>query len=1074
MHFVVVLFLVPLFSALLIGGAYVVMIFQSLPDVDDLGKDLAESTVILDKEGNELYRLYNEENREYVTLENVSDNFKHAILAIEDKRFYTHPGIDIAGLLRALGSNVKGGSLQGASTITQQLVKNSILKTNERSIDRKLKEAILAYQVEQKFTKDKILELYVNQIPFGGNAHGIQMASKHFFSKEAKDLSIAESAVLASLPKGPTYYSPFGQNKHLLIGYCKNSSGEAVEAEAPKMKPSQDFTITVLATGRVWLRLTADGVSEGKVERTMEAGEQVELTAKEEFQFSVGNKSFELYIGETQINIPADRQFTISKADVADLVTSDEPEVINPEAVFGVEGCDSMYDNNYVKGRKDHVLLRMLDDEYITEEELAAAWTESHQIDFTKPREKITYPHFVMYVRQYLEDKYGEGVASKGYVVKTTIDPTVQDIAEKVVADQGDINDRRKGVKNAALVSVDPNNGHILAMVGSRDYFDTENDGNVNVTTRRRQPGSSFKPFMFAALFEGNFGAGSVFWDVQTKFGGKSPNNYDGEFMGPMTARQALAYSRNIPPIKAFFLADGEEKFLDFLSKVGLGYLRTTKETINADRAEEEHFHYGWPLSIGTGEVRPLDMASAYAVFANGGFYHEPVSILQVTTSEGEIIEEWEAPVVAEGDEAPEPLIDPQVTYQITDILSDVDARPGMTMWRRNLSVPGHPSAGKTGTSNKRFGSTILPSDLWTVGYTKHMATAVWAGNNDGSALNYQATGLTEASPMFYDFMRQAHEGKEPLEFERPDGLVNVSMSLLSGTKATEKTPQEYVRSGLFSSWSVPAGYDEGHGKAKIDKRNGLLATDECPPEVVEEVIILNVSSERPSWSNWENPVQAWAKKQGFESGEEKEIPTEESPLCRETAEDERLSLSVTTPSNNGTLPPGRASVYVDIDAPIGLSKVEYYLDGELQYTASSKPFNVGYVNVPNDDKLHLVRVVAFDTNYYNEVAFAKVSVAQDTTPPTVTITSPSSGSSIELGESMTISVTAVDQESDVSGVDIYVDGELVKAFEEPPFVFTLYLNEDFYTTGSHTVKAFARDLKGNAATASASFTITD
>lgn len=1059
---------------ILVVGAYVLYIVSDLPDIGNLENGLVESTVILDRDGNELYNMYDQENREYVPLDKISQNFLNAMIVIEDRRFYEHPGVDLVGIARAFVSNLQGKKLQGASTLTQQLVKNLVLKTSERTYEKKIKEIFLAYQVEQRYDKNKILELYVNQVPFGNNSNGIQMAAKSYFGKDAADLDLAESAILAALPNGPSYYSPFGENKYRLLGYCK--AGETSQkvgglTESDTKTIDQGMTISILARERVWLKILPDGKEEGKFEGTLEKGQQAEVKATDFVEVTAGNKSYDLFANSTQVTLPKDLNYTLHKSDIptTDQALSNSINAEETSLYQGIDGCSSMEDPNYVKGRKDVVLDLLEEDGYITHDEKEQAWKESHNIVFTRRKENIKYPHFVMYVKQYLEEKYGQEVASKGYRVKTTIDPTLQDIAEETVKKYGDQNERYDA-SNMAMVAVQPGTGQILAMVGSRDYWDTEHDGNVNVAVSRRQPGSSFKPFVYASMFEGPWGPGSSMWDVETKFGADTPQNYEGGFKGPMTARTALAQSRNIPAIKAFFLAGGEEKILDFVAKLGFDYLKNERDARNEGKPEEEKWYYGWPIALGTGESRPLDMAAGYAAFANNGTYVPPIPVLEITDANGEVIEYWE-----EHDNSVSAM-DPQVAYEIADILSDPEARPAGS-WRTTLTVPGQDAGAKTGTSNKRYGSKILPSDLWTVGFTKYMSVAVWAGNNDGSPATASAAGLLAASPAWKAFMVAAHKDKEKLPFEKPEGITTASVSRLSGLRPSSETPKEYVTSDIFSSWSLPKGVDQSK-EIKVDSRNGLLATDDCSDAVVETKIQFKVQSEMPSWSAWENPVQAWAKAQGLGGGGDSSNSNGASdgvsPLCKKTPDGQQLTLSIVTPENNGTVGAGKVNVQVSYKAPIGLSKVEYYIDGTLAMTRTAEPFNIGFVDVPNDSNSHTIRVIGYDANYYTSSDEIAVKVAADVGKPSISLSSPTVGSSYPLQSSIPVDVTVVDDMSAVANVDIYFDGNLVRTFTAPPYSFSIFLNSKFFAPGKHDLRVVATDTKGNAGALDSSVTITD
>ncbi|MBD3270772.1 hypothetical protein GF376_04555 [Candidatus Peregrinibacteria bacterium] len=640
----------------LIAGvaAYIWFMYgQDLPDVQELKtKTFAETTTIYDREGNILYKIYGEENRKYVPLNEINQNVIDATIAIEDENFYYHFGFDPVAIMRAQLRNLEEEDIvQGASTITQQLAKNLYL-TPEKTIDRKIKELLLSLQIEWYFNKDAILELYFNKIPYGSNAFGIEAASKTFFGKTSSQLSLVEASILASLPKAPSYFSPYGSRVNELMGECL------------------------------------------------------------------------------------------------------------------VEFCDNPYDDNYVWGRKDIVLEKMMADRKISYEQFESAWRDGFEVEFKELKHEINSPHFVFFVRDYLERKYGkEVVESGGLEVKTTLDPNLQKLAEETIAEYaGNGHLASYGANNAALVSLEPSTGGVLAMVGSVNYWLPDIDGQVNVTTSLRQPGSSFKPFIYAAAIkEKGIGSGTHLGDYKTRFDGDYiPNNSDNTFKGRMTVRSALAQSRNIPAIKAFYLV-GEEAALKFLESVGIQSLTDFKNIFNANPERTWDFSYGGAMAIGSGELKLVELASGYATFANAG-KHMPINpILEIRTSDGEILDSFQ--------DQGEQVMDPQVAYIINSILSDVGARPAGT-WRNRLTIPNHNVAAKTGTSNKKIGRINLPNNVLTAGYTPSIATVVWAGNSDGAHMNYRAWGLTTAAPIWRSFMEKALEGKSAQEFTKPDGII--------------------------------------------------------------------------------------------------------------------------------------------------------------------------------------------------------------------------------------------------------------------------------------------------------------
>jgi len=464
-------------SVFLVLGLIVTIFFSfTLPRVANADKLVGEeSTVFFDQEGKVLYTVYEDENRENIPFEDIPEIVVQATLAIEDDQFYKHKGYDLGGIIKAVLSEFGVGGRRGGSTITQQFVKNTFL-SSQRTYTRKVKEIILATRVERRFSKNDILEMYLNKIPYGGTAYGVQKASDVFFGKDAKDLTLAEAAVLAALPKAPSYYSPYGQHKYTVL--------------------AKEFTPEELA------------------DRSIEnVGDLFET------EYSYGLIGQEVDLGNGQMI--------------------------------------------YLPGRADEVLKRMEDLKYVTEEEKNTARVETHEIQFKPYRSAIQAPHFVFYVRELLERQYGKDlVETGGLKVYTTLDMDLQTKAEEIIAEQVASNSSRGyDASNAAMVSIDPENGQVLAMVGSADYFNEDIDGNVNIVTSLRQPGSSFKPLVYAAAFLNGYGPGTVLFDVPTTFGTEKPDNYDGQFWGPMTARRGLGQSRNIPAIKAYFLA-GEQLIL--------------------------------------------------------------------------------------------------------------------------------------------------------------------------------------------------------------------------------------------------------------------------------------------------------------------------------------------------------------------------------------------------------------------------------------------------------------------------------------------------------------------------------
>jgi len=607
----------------LLGAAfllvYLVILAKTLPDPETFDtRQVAQTTKIFDRTGEVLlYEVFGEEKRTIISYGEIPDYVKQATIALEDAEFYNHQAVDWKGIVRALLTNLKNGRVvQGGSTITQQLAKNVFL-SSERTLNRKFKELILSFQLEKKYTKDKILDLYLNQIPYGSNAYGIEAAAQTFFNKSAKDLTLAESAVLASLPKAPSYYSPYGDK-------------------------------------------------------------------------------------------------------INDLMK-----------------------------RKNTALEKMVVLKYISEEQKIEA--ENEEIKFILQAQGIKAPHFVLTVQDYLKTRYGEDyIRTAGLKVITTLDWDLQQLAEKVVTEGAQRNNELYKGKNAALVAQDANTGQILALVGSKDYFDLDNDGNFNVATQGlRQPGSAIKPFAYITAFKKGYTPDTIVFDLEIDFditGEKPyiPQNFDEIFRGPTTLRNGLAQSINVPSVKVLYMA-------------GVGSTLKTAEDFGITTLTERS-RYGLSLALGGGEVKLIDLVGAYSVFAQDGIKHNQSLILEIKNNKDIILEKYEDKTIK--------VIDSQYTRLINDILSDQKARQPLFHGSFDLTVfPGHEVALKTGTTNDY-------RDAWSMGYTPSLVVGVWAGNNDNTPMQRKGGSILAAVPIWSQFMSEALKKQSYETFYRPDSIL--------------------------------------------------------------------------------------------------------------------------------------------------------------------------------------------------------------------------------------------------------------------------------------------------------------
>lgn len=584
-----------IFFGVLITSA--VWIFWGVPLPTQLtSQQVPVSTKLFDRNGKLLYEIYAEKRRNPVDIDELPDYVWQATIAIEDKDFYKHYGISIPGMTRAAYKIVSGKRLEGGSTLTQQLVKNALL-TPDRTIKRKIRELGLTFVVESIYTKNQILSLYLNQIPYGSTAYGIGAASELYLGKPAQDLTLAEAALLAGLPQAPSRYSPFGARPEL------------------------------------------------------------------------------------------------------------------------------------ARERQATVLRRMVEDGYISQEDADAAKNE--ELSFADPA-PLKAPHFSLWVKELLAEKYGESMVERGGLrVTTTLDLDLQEHAEKAVSEElEDLS--RNNVKNAAALVTKPATGEILVMVGSKDYFAEDEDGKVNVLFAERQPGSSIKPLNYALGFEDEkITASTPLADVPTCFasagsGSYCPKNYDGNFHGAVQPRFALGNSYNIPAVRVLAL-NGIENFVEFATRLGI---TTWKDPSN----------YGLSLTLGGGEVRAIDMAVAYGVFANGGIRQNLQPLLKIEDWEGNVLEEVDAEdIKLTGDR----VLSAETSYILSHILLDNNARADAFGIRSELVVTGHPEVSvKTGTTND-------VRDNWTIGYTSNAVILSWVGNNDNSKMTGAVSGVSGASPIW-------------------------------------------------------------------------------------------------------------------------------------------------------------------------------------------------------------------------------------------------------------------------------------------------------------------------------------
>lgn len=800
---------------------------EPLPAISELeNQEIAEASVIYDKDGNELYQIF-EEKRTYKSYENINENMVNALVSWEDKRYWENPWVDFIGLTRAVLYRVIGKSdkLEWTSTLTQQLIRNMII-TNERTAERKIKEMYLAYKLTNNLSKEKIIELYLNKISFWSNAFGIEQASQTFFGKKASELSVLESSMLASLPKWPTYYSPYN-NYDRLVWYPYIYEGEDSE------NTTDLITQASIDENRARVDQIIGFIQDWKLQRYSESKALICGLDKEKV------KAF--------INVDSEWCSVIDYSDLLILLN-------------GIKITEWEQTVEYQTGRKDFILGRMLEDNYIEFDEYRDALITSIGFEFQAYKEEIKYPHFVFYVRQYLEEKYGKEILERGWLkIYTTLDPDLQDKAEEIVKRQSSANATQFWAWNSALVSIDNENGHVLAMVWWRDYFDEENKWNINMTTAELQPGSTFKPFVYSIAIDNEIiGTKTPIYDVKTTFPWwYTPQNFDWDFKGKMTIAAALNESRNIPAIKMFFLAGGEEKITQWMEKLWVETIRRFKDNYNANN--DSVYSYGASMSLGTAMMTPLELARAYSVYANMWYLKEVSPILKIYDSKGLVIEEYTA-----DSNKWEEVIDPSTAFITNHMLSDTTSRP--EYWNKFLSLSGRKVAAKTGTSTKQFEKNwekiIYPRNLWTVWYTPQITTVVWSWNNNGAETNFKGNGLEASGPIWKEFMEFYHKDKWALEWKQPSWVKEVNISKLSGLLAPEGLSSDLVIRSLFIN--TPKEYDSPSSSVEVDLLCNGVVMEATPPSAVWTVQLLRLRSLQPTNPAWEIPVQNWLQYSEF------------------------------------------------------------------------------------------------------------------------------------------------------------------------------------------------------------------
>jgi 1A family penicillin-binding protein len=782
-----------------------------IPTLDSFsGRQVVESTRIYDKTGQVLlYDVNQNTKRTVVPFENISLNLKNSTVAIEDHSFYQHGGVDYTSFLRAFLADVATLSFsQGGSTITQQVVKNALL-SNQKSIARKLKEFVLATKLEKILSKDEILNIYLNEIPFGGANYGVEEASQTFFGKHASGVTLSEAAYMAALIQAPSFYSPYGPNKD-------------------KLETRKNLVL--------------------------------EEMLKNKF---------------------------ISQKD-------------------------------YDAGKKEHVTFKPLEGK------------------------GIKSPHFVFYVISQLEQKYGEdAVQNGGLKVTTTLDWNLEEAGEQIADRYAISNKTNFNASNDAFVAIDPKTGQILAMIGSHNYFDTTDiDGNFNIATAHRQPGSTFKPFVYAAAFNKGYTPDTMLFDIPTQFstncapdnltsdnGCYAPVDYDGQYRGPMTLRNALAQSINIPSVEVLYLA-GIKNSIQTAQAMGIGSLG------NADQ-------YGLTLVLGGGEVSLLDMTSAYGVFATGGIRHPYTSILKIEDKSGNVLEEYQ--------NNEQNVLQSDTAQKISDILSDNAARTPSYGANSVLYYSDRDVAVKTGTTNDY-------KDAWIIGYAPNIVLGAWAGNNDNTPMSKKVAGLIVA-PMWRAFMDKIVAALPPEQFTKPtvedsfdlkpvlrgkwQGGISHLIDTVSGQNATVFTPKESTTellSGGIHSILYWLNKDDPRGPKPADPNTDA------------------------QFKYWEYALNRYLLEKGIGQPADPILPSGTDTVHTQNSQPK---ISISFPIDGSTIPGDQVTnISINYSGQFSPREVDYFINGNLVGKSNGSPFSFSFI--PNSlsfiTENNTLKVVLYDS----------------------------------------------------------------------------------------------------------------
>ncbi|MCC7448838.1 MAG: transglycosylase domain-containing protein [Anaerolineae bacterium] len=938
-------------GAALAVGVYIYYA-RDLPNPDEIvkAKQQFETTLIYDRGGKTvLYQVIDPAggDRRSVPLSEIPANLINATIAIEDKSFYENPGFDVRGIIRSVWIVAQGGLVQGGSTITQQLIKNILIDPKERTsltFDRKIKEIILANEISRRYSKDQILEWYLNNNFYGNLAYGIDTAAKVYFGKPVRDLTLGEAAMLAAIPQNPQLNpldSPLAARQRQavvldsMVSYGYITRDQATEA-ASQVIVTQPVTerfgliaphFSLYARRQAEQLLNAQGLDGGRL--VLQDGLRIYTTLDVDLQY--------------------------------------QAECVTRAYITRVQGGDQTAAPNTTNGKP----------------------CDAAQYLITPPRFKLG---------------------------------------------------TQRNVTNAAALVIKPSTGEILSMIGSLDYWNAGIDGNFNAALGLRQPGSAFKPFTYVTAFASKkYTPATMLLDIPTTFNPNSstpytPRNEDEQFHGPVSVREALANSYNIPAVQV-------------LANVGIGQVIRRAHQLGINSINGSLDQYGLALTLGSGEVSLLDLTYAYTVFANlgtlagtpvdnprSGFRaYDPIAVLRIEDKDGKILWQLDDSRNTFGKQN---VLDSSLAYLINNILSDNEARLP-AFGRGNALELSRPAAVKTGTTNDN-------RDAWTVGYTPQLVTGVWVGNNNNAPMSPDVSGGTGAAPIWHAIMEYAHfkDSLPVQDWPRPPTIIEVPVCKKSGLLPTpncDKVRELFYADATTST--VPTQPDIYWKRIQINSRNGLIATAATPADLVTERIYFDYPPE----------AREWARTVGLPLP-----PTEYDTGGARPAEN---IASITAPVGLARVR-GTVEIKGNIDSPdvvsynlaygAGINPTQWVSIGGSDPKVRGQDITLGRWDTNGLDGLYTLRLsVVLKDNVLQPYT---LQLTVDNRPPTLRVVSPAAGATIGPNDkTIKLEVEAADN-FEVAYVEFYRNGQLIDTVKSAPFSTEWKIDQGGPQTFSMTV----------------------